>query len=195
MSNKPDVAEFLSKFNMTVCVNESDDVEVDTFLDKAFTSANNKHPLSPSMKFFESDVSNYLLKYNNNFSVGVLNINTIINKFHDIIFILNKQLLDIFIINESKLDKDIDDSLFTTNNYDLIRRDRLTDGGGGVLIFIKKNLVRSKTEITIESLNEIVNFIITLPENKKIGIRPPYRQKVDSFFDEVDVIVNKYDST
>ena len=97
------------------------------------------------------------------------------------------------------LDKDIDDSLFTMNNYDLIRRDRLTDGGGGDLIFIKKNLVRSKTEITIESSNEIINFIITLPENKKIGIiaayRPPYRQNVDSFFDEVDVIVNKYDST
>jgi hypothetical protein len=81
------------------------------------------------------------------------------------------------------LDKDIDDSLFTTNNYDLIRRNRLTDGCGGVLIFIKKNLVRSKTEITIESSNEIINFIITLPENKKIGIiaayRPPYRQNVD----------------
>ena len=75
-------------------------------------------------------MSDYLTKYRNNFSVGVLNINTIINKFHDIAFILNKQLLDILIINESKLNKNINDSLFTTNHYDLIRRDRLTDGGG-----------------------------------------------------------------
>ncbi len=152
VSNKPDIAEFLSKFNMTVCVNESEDVEVNTFLDNAFASANSKHPSSPSMKFFESDVSNYLLKYNNNLSVGVLNINTIINKFHDITFILSKQLLDIFIINESKLNKDIDDSLFTMNNYDIIRRDRLTDGGGGVVALALKVSCKTKTFCSSSSL-------------------------------------------
>jgi hypothetical protein len=51
-------------------------------------------------------------------------------------------------------------------HYDLIRRDRLTDGGGDVLICFKKNLVRSETEIIIESSNEIIKFIITLPEKK-----------------------------
>ena len=68
-TNKPDVTEFLSKFNMTVCVNDSNMSDDDIYLDKA----------------------------------------------------------------------GLED--------DLIRRDRLTDGGGGVLIFIKKNIVRSKTEI------------------------------------------------
>ncbi len=183
---------------MTVCVNDSNMSDDDIYLDQAFSSVNNKHSFSPSMKYFETDVSDYMTKYKNNFSVGMLNINTIINKFHDIAFILNKQLLDILIINESKLNKNIDDSLFTTNHYDLIRRDRLTDGGGGVLIFIKKNIVRSKTEINFESSNEIINFIISLPENKKIGIiaayRPPYTRNAVSFIEEVDVIVNKYDS-
>ena len=44
-----------------------------------------------------------------------------------------KQLLDILVINETKLDDKTDSALFESINYDLIRRDRLVNKGGGIL--------------------------------------------------------------
>ncbi len=53
---------------------------------------------------------------------------------------LKIHLFDILIINETKLVLKADSNLLVTNNYSLIRRDRLTNGGGRVMVFVKLNL-------------------------------------------------------
>ena len=76
--------------------------------------------------------------YKGKFAIGFLNINSIHEKFLNIKFILSKQLLDILIIAESKLDSRFDDDDFKSINYHIHRRDRARRGGG-LLLFIKKN--------------------------------------------------------
>ncbi len=55
----------------------------------------------------------------------------------DISFILSKQFLDIFLINESKLYNNNDDSFFNNDNYLMVRRDR-TASGCGIVLYIKR---------------------------------------------------------
>lgn len=52
-------------------------------------------------------------------------------------------------MNETKLDDSISNSFFYDNSYTTLRRDRLRDGGG-LLVLIKKNLKILKTEISSE---------------------------------------------
>ena len=75
--------------------------------------------------------------YKRKFAIGLLNINSIYEKFLDIKFILSKQLLDILIIAESKLDSRFDDEDFKSINYNIYQRDRVRHGEGK-LLFIKK---------------------------------------------------------
>jgi hypothetical protein len=51
---------------------------------------------------FSNDISSFIKKHKNKFSAGLLNINSLVSKMDDIAFILSKQFLDIFLINESK---------------------------------------------------------------------------------------------
>ena len=117
---------------------ESDSSD-DSFLNQAFT-ANPKKTLDFESTLFEDEVTDVQKDTKNNFKISLLNINGIRNKFGEIIFILNKQLVDVLVINESKLTPLDDTSTFQHLNYELLRRDRLTDKGGGVLVYVKKIL-------------------------------------------------------
>lgn len=107
----------------------------------------------------------------------------------DIAFILSKQLLDILLINESKLDNNDDDSLFNNDNYMMFRRDR-TASGGGIVLYIKKNL--RIDSIDIHESFEIISLIITLGDNQKQGIIASYRSNaissVESFINKLECL-------
>ena len=109
-----------------------------------------------------------------------------VNKFYDIVFILNKQLLDIFVLNETKLDEHVDSSLFEHQFYAMLRRDRHKNGGGGIIVFIKKSLVYSNTQIDPLNSNESISFIVNLSNDVKIGViatyRPPHPENENLFF-------------
>ena len=66
-----------------------------------------------------------------------LNINSLFNKIAEIDEILNLKLYDIVTLNETKLDEYVSQSFYKNVFYIIIRRDRGT-GGGGVLVFIRK---------------------------------------------------------
>ena len=55
-------------------------------------------------------------------------------------FLLNQQLVDILVINETKLDEKDDISQLEHPSYSILRRDRLINKGGGVMTYVKKNL-------------------------------------------------------
>ena len=130
---------------------------------------------------------------NNNLSsflkLSALNINSIRHKFHNLEVILDKQLLDILVINETKLDNTVDDSHFTHPNYDTYRRDRISDGGGGgLMVFVKKGLKLVSVNLnTIEDNDvEIIDLIIEPRPNYKISVfacyRPPHSINESRFF-------------
>ena len=112
----------------------------ENFLDLGFAGDNR------SLNSFEHEVFNFISDFKGKLSIGYLNINSVHDKFNDVSFILKNQLLDIFIIAESKLGSSNDDEDFTSVYYNLFRRDR-TSRGGGLMVFTKKNL----TVISIKS--------------------------------------------
>ena len=103
------------------------------YLDAGFTEDGD------SINVFEHEVLNFLSDYRSKFAIGYLNIYSVFDKFCDVKFILNNQLLDIFVIAESKLDNSIDDEDFGSIYYNLHRRDR-TRHGGGLMLYVKKSL-------------------------------------------------------
>jgi hypothetical protein len=69
-------------------------------------------------------VIDYHDKFNGNLSFIHLNKNTIFNKIDDIDTILNLNLYDIVMINETKLDDSVPINYFTHQYYHVLRRDR-----------------------------------------------------------------------
>ena len=70
------------------------------------------------------------------FSILHLNINSVYLKRFELIEILNLQLFDVILLNETKLDKSIPESSIKSSNYKIIRYDR-DRSGGGVLVCIR----------------------------------------------------------
>ena len=83
-------------------------------------------------------------------------------------------------------------------NYDLFRRDRVVNKGGGIIVFVKKNLNIFNLVIDHDNLNEIISFIIKLPNDFNLGIiacyRPPHYQNEDGFFNALDGVISNFDN-
>lgn len=101
------------------------------------------------------------------FMVLHLNINSIFNKLHEVNEILNLKIVDIFMINETKLDSSVPISFYNHPSYNILRLDRQDKGGGGEIVFIRKGYQILKYELTdfesiffqIKIKNQLVNFI------------------------------------
>ena len=61
-----------------------------------------------------------------------LNINKLITHIDQIIILLAHKEIDILSINETTSDKEVN-----VSGYDIIRRDKITNGGGGVCFCVK----------------------------------------------------------
>ena len=61
-----------------------------------------------------------------------LNINKLITHIDQIIILLAHNEIDILSINETKLNETTSDNEVNVSGYDIIRRDKITHGGGGV---------------------------------------------------------------
>ena len=85
--------------------------------------------------------------------------------------------LDVLAIQETKLDVSNNYSDSYIYGYELIRRDRLSDGGGGICFYIKSTLNFSvRTDLNIEEL-ENLGIDIRKPNSKAFIVvnwyRPP----------------------
>ena len=70
---------------------------------------------------------------------------------------LTDKCLDVLAIQETKLDVFNNNSDFHICGYELIRRDRLSDGGGGVCFYINSTINLSvRTDLNIDELEKPV---------------------------------------
>ena len=130
-----------------------------------------------SKKYFAPSFPNYLenLKnfgdLNNGLKIVHLNINSIFLKKNEINDVISLGVYDIISINETKLDETVPISFFEYPKYTIIRRDRLRDGGG-IMVLIKKNLKILKTEIFQHFEGILVSL---LSKGKNINILFSYK--------------------
>ena len=103
------------------------------------------------------------------------------------------KLVDIFILNETKLDCYDDESLFTHDKYICIRRDHGTNRGGGVLIYIKKSF--NISNVSLDKSAEIISFRFT-SDNSTFGLiacyRPPHPNNEKDFFDALETVISSF---
>ena len=73
------------------------------------------------------------------FKLASLNINKLITHIDQLRILLVHNKIDILSINETKLNETIRDNEINISGYDIIQRDRITNGGGGVFLCEKFN--------------------------------------------------------
>ena len=153
--------DFLKDFNITPCdrnaARENQAEKSCCFLDNAFTGTNTRTPTQEQILFQDATLT-YLYKHTSKLKIAALNINSIRNKFGEILLMLNKQTIDVLVIGESKLNITDDTKDFSHSAYELIRRDRTGKGVGGVLVYVKQNLKPSK--VICDQVSEIINFTV-----------------------------------
>ena len=81
----------------------------------------------------------------NNPIIGYLDINTLQNKIISLRGIIAKALLDVFCVDETKLDDSFPNSQFILENFQFLpfRRDR-NSKGGGKLIYLKQGIIAKR---------------------------------------------------
>ena len=142
---------------------------------------------------FKSSTKTFCIKYHKQFIISLLNINSLQHKFADIVFLLDKQYVDILVINETKLNSQIDDSRFENTFYQMIRRDRPEKGSGGIMVFIKKTITTKI--IQIDDTFEMISILFS--PNPKLNVsliacyRPPHKENEDLFLEALDKKSNR----
>ena len=93
-----------------------------------------------------------------------LNLSSLQNKFFSISELI-KGKVDIFLINQSKVDESFANNQFAMSGYKFIRRDR-NKFGGGIAFYITDQLTSLIIAIKISSDIEILTIEITISEKK-----------------------------
>ena len=109
------------------------------------SSSNGLKDINDSVDWFSSAVCGY---YKSNIKIAYLNINSIQNKLDEVKEMLNRSLIDILFIAETKIDSTFSSNLLTQPGYRYIRRDR-KKGAGGLIAFIREDL-RAIHRLTLE---------------------------------------------
>jgi len=79
------------------------------------------------------------LKHSNKIIIATLNINSICNKFEQLITIVRNKV-DILVITETKLDTSFPESQFLMHGYSKPYRFDRNRNGGGVMIFVREDI-------------------------------------------------------
>ena len=87
-----------------------------------------------------TDLRTFRIKYPSNIIIGHLNINSIRNKFELLSFLIGGKV-DILLISETKIDSTFPTSQFLMSGYSNIYRLDRNDKGGGIMLFVKDNLI------------------------------------------------------
>ena len=93
-----------------------------------------------------------------------LNLSSLQNKFFSISELIKGEV-DIFLINQSKVDESFTNNQFAMSGYKFIRRDR-NKFGGGIAFYITDQLTSLIIAIKISSDIEILTIEITISEKK-----------------------------
>ena len=134
----------------------------------SFLAELNTKPYETTVKN-KSDFNLFLRKlgvtYPNNVIIGHLTINASRSKFEMLEFLLT-DYIDIFMISESKLYSIFPSSQFQIYDFRTPHRVDQTDRGGGILLFVRKNLI-TKLLSRHSFPNDIEILLIKLNPRKK----------------------------
>ena len=121
----------------------------------------------PSKKCSNDSVLGKLrLNYPSNLSICFININSIRNKFDDIMAYL-KRSVDIIVIGETKLDSSFPTNQFNTEGYKTPYRLDISQNKGGIMVYINENIPsRRLLKKTIPNNIQIIPFEINLKKRK-----------------------------
>ena len=84
--------------------------------------------------------SNIRLPSKRGFKIASLNVNSLSAHIDEVRILLDDNFLDVLAIQETKLNNSHRDSEFYIPRFDLVRRDRISDGDGGVCFYIKSSI-------------------------------------------------------
>ena len=137
----------------------------------------------------------------NNPIIGYLHINTLQNKIINLREIIAKAPLDVFCVDETKLDDSFPNSQFILENLQFppFRRDRKSKWGGK-LICVKQGIIAKRLENLETKFSETVGIELTISKKKWCSLFAyrPRKENKTLFFEEVSSslshTVNKYDS-
>ena len=127
-----------------------------------------------------------------------LNITSLLKHIDELRVFLNDQNIDVLAINETRLNESIFDQEVKVQGYDIIRRDRLTNGrfGGGVCFYIRSNISYCiRTDLDSELL-EIISIEILKHNSKPFVITSWYRppNSLHELFTHINTLLGKLDS-
>ena len=135
-----------------------------------------------------------------NLNFAYLNINSIRNKFENLISIINGNV-DVFMIAETKLDGSFPPSQFEIRGYYSPFRLDITKKSGGLLVYIKSSIPSRKRSCDgIHNSIQAIPFEINLRKEKWLVIsiyRPPSQDSVfflNSLTKMIDLFADKYDN-
>ena len=121
--------------------------------------------------------SNFRLPSKRGFKIASLNVNSLSAHIYVVRILLDDKFLDVLAIQGTKLNSYHKDSEFHISGFDLVRRDRISDGGGGVCFYIKSSINFSvRNDLNIADL-ENVCIEVRKPQSKPLIVvnwyRPP----------------------
>ena len=130
------------------------------------------------------------------FKIVALNVNSLSAHIAEIRILLAENPLDILAINETKLNESDQDNEVYVPEYEIVRRDRLRDGGGGVCFYIRTNINYSiRTDLNVQNLE---NLCIEIRKHRSkpfivaTWYRPP--DSLVEMFNPFESLVGKFDS-
>ena len=128
------------------------------------------------------------------FKLASLNINKLTTHIDELRIFLAHNKIDILSINETKLNETISDNevnILVILGYDIVRRDRTTDGGGGVCFYVKKSInFIVRNDLNMETLENLCleiqqprskPFVVVTwyrPPDSSIGIFTPFEHLI-----------------
>ena len=114
-----------------------------------------------------------------------LNVNSLFLKCYEIKQIVELNLFDIISLNETKLDESIPNSFFLSKHYRILRRDRVKNGGG-IMVLIKNNIVVISSQIAVEFEAISLKLNCNNTECNVLCVYKPPTQKNSDFLDFLD---------
>ena len=116
-----------------------------------------------------------------------LNINSLRHKIVDLRHVLSQTGIEIVSISETKLSSDFPDAQFQVDGYVYPYRKDRTKHGGGIMVFVKNDLITKwKQEFESDSV-EIISLELTISREKWnifSFYRPP-KSNIANFFSEL----------
>ncbi|CAG2185908.1 unnamed protein product [Mytilus edulis] len=134
-----------------------------------------------------------------NIICAYLNINSYRYKFESIIDLLNRNIVDILFLSETKLDDSFPDAMFTVDNFSFYRSDR-NKYGGGVLAYMRSDLAGDRNKQAEFQDIESIALEVTTEDNKWLFIGAFQQPSIpDSTFSTdfnltTDKVIKKYDN-